>query len=344
VLLAASSVFYGQRVGWVERSDTHHLSVRAARRWVSQGLNPSYELAIIAIFGLEVGSSCNAGNGLLGGGMSVWFWLLSPWLALLGLIFWDITNKRSILDPTVLLTGVLALCTAASCVLAFLQWRVLEQTDDTFWAAQRPWLGIKSKIELTAFKITHYQDTKGASVTVKLTINNYGNIPAIKTKTATTAFIDPDPNDKNYRIYHTLVEFDQKVMDAQKVLCTASEDDQETGNSLKPEENTISQRQRLALASEYAFESTDGPSIFPKESSEVFVDADVDVPSEIQQVRSISVAGCFHYSFGENRAGSTFFILKISPSGTPGMVFDVSHDGDITTGTVSLLEHKTRAD
>jgi hypothetical protein len=28
----------------VERSDTHHLSMRAARRWVSQGLNPSYEL------------------------------------------------------------------------------------------------------------------------------------------------------------------------------------------------------------------------------------------------------------------------------------------------------------
>jgi hypothetical protein len=31
-----------QLVGWVERSDTHHLSMRAARRWVSQGLNPSY--------------------------------------------------------------------------------------------------------------------------------------------------------------------------------------------------------------------------------------------------------------------------------------------------------------
>jgi hypothetical protein len=29
----------------MERSDTHHLSMRAARGWVSQGLNPSCELS-----------------------------------------------------------------------------------------------------------------------------------------------------------------------------------------------------------------------------------------------------------------------------------------------------------
>jgi hypothetical protein len=33
-----------KRVGWVERSETHQCS--AAKRWVSQGLNPSYEFCI----------------------------------------------------------------------------------------------------------------------------------------------------------------------------------------------------------------------------------------------------------------------------------------------------------
>jgi hypothetical protein len=43
--LCSSGLRLLQLVGWVERSDTHHLSMRAARRWVSQGLNPSYELS-----------------------------------------------------------------------------------------------------------------------------------------------------------------------------------------------------------------------------------------------------------------------------------------------------------
>jgi hypothetical protein len=286
-----------------------------------------------------------------GRGMSSWVWLLSPWLALLALIFWDVSDKRLIADrvgsdPIVLLTGVLALCTAISCVLAFLQWRVLEQTDNTFWAGQRPWLGIKPKIQLEHFSIGSSEGTKWASIGFKFAINNYGNIPAINTKTATAAFVDPDPNEKNYKIYYTLVEFDEKVMSAQKVLCTSTaEDNLELGSILEPDGKAILRKQRLAIASEYEMEATDGPSIFPKESSEVSVGAGVSFPSEIQHVQSISVAGCFRYNFGEsnNRAGSSFFVLKIYPR-EPEKFFDVSRDGDISTGTVSLLEHKTRAD
>jgi hypothetical protein len=244
-------------------------------------------------------------HGNVGVGMLVWVWLLSPSLALLGLIFWDITKKDAMFEPIVVLTAVLVLCTAASCAVAFLQWQVLGQTDETYWAGQRPWLGIKSKTELTNFRITQSEETKSASTTVRLTINYYGKIPAIKTKIATAAFVDPDPNQRDYKTYFTLTEFDQKVMSAQDILCSTFEDDQGNGLILKPEGHTIVQKQRMAFASGYEVESTDGPSIFPQESSEVFVDAGVTFPSELKQVQGITIAGCFRYNFGESdhRAG-----------------------------------------
>src|SRR4051794_34400613 len=107
--------------------------------------------------------------------MLIWICLLLPWLALAGLIIWDVSDKRSLSDPMVALTGALVLCTAVSCIVAFLQWRVLEQTDSTFWAGQRPWLGVKPQIELVDASIEHTAgEPPFVRVEVKVSINNYG--------------------------------------------------------------------------------------------------------------------------------------------------------------------------
>ena len=158
--------------------------------------------------------------------MLVWIFLISPWLALLGLIIWDTFDKRSFSDPMIMLTGVPALCTAASCVVAFLQWRVLEQTDNTFWAGQRPWLGVRPKIELVDLSIDHSpNEPQWVQVDVKFSVNNYGNIPATDTKLISKIFIDPieEQNAKLSTLYNRHVAFDNSLMASQKELCAGRE-------------------------------------------------------------------------------------------------------------------------
>jgi hypothetical protein len=88
------------------------------------------------------------GKVAIGGSVRDWFCLLSPWLALIGLIVWDTREKGTWRtkwkEPLALFTAILAFATVALVWVAKLQWNTLEKTDETLRAGQRAFVFLEN--------------------------------------------------------------------------------------------------------------------------------------------------------------------------------------------------------
>jgi hypothetical protein len=188
-------------------------------------------------------------------------------------------------------------------------------------------VGIKN-VELE--NIQYDNDDEGLVANVRVTLNNYGNLPATKTRIVTLLAVSPvDESSPSVEDQLSKIRaLNRRMRSIQDLECSPTNiraGDLDSGEILT---------------------SSDGPSIFPKESSEVTVLAEVAGPSSTFQHKSgFYLPACFRYSFGEDRArlGSTFFVLEISPN-EPAKVFDISTDGEISPAHAILLADRTRAD
>jgi hypothetical protein len=243
--------------------------------------------------------------------MAPWVWLFLLWLPVLALILWDACDKeeikkRAISDPAALFTAFLAVFTGILCVIGALQWQILKTTDDTLWANERPWLGVKPKVELGVVEVDVDDDLRSVSIDAKVAFNNYGNLPATNAAIATTVFVVPkssDPANKGVppSNYESAVASIEELKRSRVDLCQQAENF-ERGNV---------HNHRI----DYPLSITNAPSIFPKESSDIDVSQLIFLSEGVMHAGSFTIAGCLHYSFGESeaRAGNTFFVLSVSP-------------------------------
>jgi len=86
--------------------------------------------------------------------------------------------RRKLADPIVGLTAVLVLLTGVMALVAYLQWRTLEKTDDTTWATNRPWLQITSKLSGPVVVTSFDGSTPIINIPVTFSLKNFGKIPA----------------------------------------------------------------------------------------------------------------------------------------------------------------------
>jgi hypothetical protein len=122
-----------------------------------------------------------------------WLFLSSPWLAFICLVIWDTRTKQSwrttLKEPMVLFTGVLAVGTIALALVAILQWRTLDKTDETLRAAQRPWM----KYADVQFAGPLIYNENGLNISLRFFLKNTGNSPAQNVFPET--FISVNPRD-----------------------------------------------------------------------------------------------------------------------------------------------------
>jgi hypothetical protein len=256
--------------------------------------------------------------------------MLTP-LSVLLMILWDISNlstlwkNRVFLDVNVILTGVLAIFTGLACFVAYLQWRALETTDNTYWAGQRPWLGIDKKILFKSAFITRDGDVGGINVQFILTVKNVGNIPALGSRMSTTVLLDLTQT-KQEVDYYSLKKMDDQLHSSINPLCKAAE--------YLP--NRVND-------SSLDIETGDFPSVFPKENSDTDVSTGANFPVKTNKIRSIFFVGCVNYKFGygNSRDGHTFFVIKLDPKDD---TLDISKDGETAPLNAILLDHMTWAD
>ena len=120
--------------------------------------------------------------------MRDWFFLLSPWFALIGLIIWDTREKgewrTKLNDPLTLFTAALAVATVALVWVAALQWDTLENTDHTIKETlqqDRDALVIQQRAFMTAKEIRFEPLTmfgiKGTTWLANVLWENSGNTP-----------------------------------------------------------------------------------------------------------------------------------------------------------------------
>jgi hypothetical protein len=104
-----------------------------------------------------------------------WLCLLSPWLALVGLIIWDTREKElwtKTWDPLTLFTAILAIGTLALAWVAALQWETLETTDQTSRLRDRAFVYFGDP------PLTPYPANQPIVWGVGITVVNAGNMPA----------------------------------------------------------------------------------------------------------------------------------------------------------------------
>jgi hypothetical protein len=78
-------------------------------------------------------------------------------------------------EPLTLFTLLLVVSTIALVVVAVLQWRTLDKTDDTLKAQQRPWLSVGYPSAVNAFPVS----AAGGAFVVDFKLKNFGNSPAL---------------------------------------------------------------------------------------------------------------------------------------------------------------------
>jgi hypothetical protein len=117
-----------------------------------------------------------------------WLYILSPWLAFVGLVIWDTREKGvwrgKFQDPMTLFTAVLAVATVALVWVAALQWDTLEKTDHTIKETlqqNRDALVVQQRAFMTAKEIRFEPLTmfgiKGATWLANVYWENSGNTP-----------------------------------------------------------------------------------------------------------------------------------------------------------------------
>jgi hypothetical protein len=199
--------------------------------------------------------------------------------------------KEKFKDPIVWLTAVLAVFTGALAVVSVLQWLTLEKTDETFWAGQRPWIGVSN------WQPERFGTERGdlherrARFVFRVQITNFGNMPAL-----------------DVHVHGKIVEGDPIIVY-----------DGPVPNPLPPEHELVSEeaRRRVDSISEEAENTCQaarndnaGFSIFPKQSMTREIWVYGDMVTKVHVVDSLIVIGCVTYKFG-HASGLTPFQAKI---------------------------------
>jgi hypothetical protein len=200
--------------------------------------------------------------------------------------------KEKFKDPIVWLTAVLALFTGALAVVSVLQWLTLEKTDETFWAGQRPWIGVSNWQPEYIYTERGELHERRAHLSFQIQITNFGNMPALD------------------------VQVQGKIVEGDPIsLFIGSGPD-----SLPPEHEIVfeEQRRRMNSISEEAENTCQtarhynytGSSIFPKQSITREIGVYGDMVTKVHVVDSLIVIGCVTYKFG-HASGLTPFQAKI---------------------------------
>jgi hypothetical protein len=106
----------------------------------------------------------------------IWLFLSSLWLVPVCIVLWDTrekeTSRTKLKEPLTVFTAILALGTVALAIIAVLQWRTLEKTDQTSRLRDRAFVYFNNP------PLTPYPPDKSIVWGVGITVLNAGNMPA----------------------------------------------------------------------------------------------------------------------------------------------------------------------